>query len=97
MTKREFGKNDQSQNAGASGFALRAFLSHSDLVIRHSSRQLAMGLMRTIQAICLIACAAASIAPAPAAQSPARPPGYKLLYQQDFEKPGALNDFVFTD
>ena len=32
-----------------------------------------------------------------AVQSPDLPAGYKLLYQQDFEKPDALNDFVFTD
>ena len=25
------------------------------------------------------------------------PSDYKLLYEQDFEKPGALKDFVFTD
>jgi hypothetical protein len=25
------------------------------------------------------------------------PSGYKLLYQQDFEKPGAIEDFVMTD
>jgi hypothetical protein len=30
-------------------------------------------------------------------QAPGLPSGYKLLYEQNFEKPSALNDFVFTD
>ena len=25
------------------------------------------------------------------------PEGYKLLYEQDFDKPEAIKDFVFTD
>src|SRR3954452_22940901 len=29
--------------------------------------------------------------------SAALPQGYKLLYQQDFNKPGALKDFVMSD
>jgi len=32
-----------------------------------------------------------------AADAPKLPAGYKLLYEQDFTKPGALKDFVFTD
>jgi hypothetical protein len=34
--------------------------------------------------------------PLPAADAPL-PSGYKLLYQQDFQKPEAINDFVMTD
>ncbi|MFM8470843.1 MAG: hypothetical protein ACKODH_12920 [Limisphaerales bacterium] len=33
----------------------------------------------------------------PAADAPKLPAGYKLLYEQDFTKPGALKDFVFSD
>lgn len=33
----------------------------------------------------------------PAADAPKLPAGFKLLYEQDFAKPGALKDFVFTD
>ena len=32
-----------------------------------------------------------------AAEATKLPVGYKLLYEQDFTKPGALKDFVFTD
>ncbi len=32
-----------------------------------------------------------------AADAPKLPPGYQLLYEQDFTKPEALKDFVFTD
>ena len=32
-----------------------------------------------------------------AADAPKLPAGYKLLYEQDFTKPSALKDFVFTD
>jgi hypothetical protein len=32
-----------------------------------------------------------------AADAPKLPAGYKLLYEQDFSKPDALKDFVFTD
>src|SRR5262245_21156774 len=36
--------------------------------------------------------------PATAADKPQGiPEDYRLLYEQDFEKPGAINDFVFTD
>lgn len=34
---------------------------------------------------------------AQAADAPKLPAGYKLLYEQDFTKPDALKDFVFTD
>lgn len=44
-------------------------------------------------------CAAVLLAAlaARAADAPRLPAGYKLLYEQDFTKPGALKDFVFTD
>ena len=44
-------------------------------------------------------CAVALFAPfaAPAADAPKLPAGYKLLYEQNFTKPDALKDFVFTD
>ena len=44
-------------------------------------------------------CAAALITAfsARAADSPKLPAGYKLLYEQNFTKPDAMKDFVFTD
>ncbi|MEK7677918.1 MAG: hypothetical protein AAB676_18975 [Verrucomicrobiota bacterium] len=38
-----------------------------------------------------------SLAEAAAAEPPALPAGYRLLYEQDFEKPAALADFVLAD
>jgi len=38
-----------------------------------------------------------SILSGPAAETPKLPAGYKLLYEQNFEKPDAIKDFVFTD
>lgn len=44
-------------------------------------------------------CSAVSLAAflVSAADMPKLPAGYKLLYEQDFTKPDALKDFVFTD
>ncbi len=48
--------------------------------------------------LCLIGTLlAVPLAQAVAAEPPALPPGYRLLYEQDFEKPSALADFVRTD
>jgi hypothetical protein len=39
-----------------------------------------------------------SAQPSPAADAiPAPPKGYKLMYQQDFSKPGSIKDFVMAD
>ena len=47
----------------------------------------------------LLLCAALSLAAltASAAEAPKLPAGYQLLYEQDFKKPDAIKDFVFTD
>jgi len=46
----------------------------------------------------IIAAFLVSVALSRAAENSAGiPAGYKLLYEQDFENPGALKDFVFTD
>src|SRR5437868_4987408 len=59
---------------------------------------LSIGLINAVRFICLFASAAAGIGTGRAAESaPGLPPDYKLLCQQDFEKPGAIKDFVFTD
>jgi hypothetical protein len=42
-------------------------------------------------------CAAFAAVSLRAADTPKLPAGYKLLYEQDFTKPGALKDFIFTD
>jgi hypothetical protein len=50
------------------------------------------------QLFCILVSVAAGIGTVQAAENaPGVPPGYKLLYQQDFEKAGAIKDFVFTD
>ena len=62
---------------------------------------------RSVLTVCVFALAAGVLAgavtappaakPRPAATKPALPPGYKLLYEQHFDKPAAVGDFQFSD
>ena len=45
----------------------------------------------------LVACSFCVVVVTHAADAPKLPAGYKLLYEQNFTKPDAIKDFVFTD